>query len=994
MSPEPHPRDPSRVPHHLQLSRRGFLAASATGAVGVALGLRCLERRPPGPSPLEPELPPVRAAERPAYRDWRDLYRQRWTWDRVVHSSHVRANCISACSWNVFVRDGIAWREEQNAVYTPVEDGVPDFNPRGCQKGACYTHLMYEPTRILHPLRRAGSRGSGRWKRVSWEDALTETADRMLDAAAAAGTGSIIYDHGTTNIDFGPDTAGEMRLFRILNATVLDSWAGVGDMPYGAVQTWGMYNVEGTSDDWFKSDFLVVWVGNPAYTRIPEVHFMHEARYRGAKLVVIAPDYNATAVHADAWLHPRVGTDAALALAMAQVLLAEGLHRVEYMREQTDLPVLVREDTGRYLREADLREGGSDALLYFWDEVTDRLASVPGCRGEGGRSLALGALRPALSGGRRVRLASGETVSVRPLLDVLRAHLDARYTPARAAEVTGVGASTIARLARELAAAPRALIYSSWGACKHYHSDLVQRAQILLMALTGNQGRSGGGLRVASWWRVEGFDRLAAPPGDIPLRKKLGALVRRIADRFGWREMESLLQDLVDDRGGTPLMPWLYVHAGYREIWNRPEWQDPAVPRPTDAYFRESVEKGWIPIRPHPDVAPRVFVFTGSNPLRRWPSPQVAKRHLWPKLDWIVDVNFKPGTSGMHADLILPAAGYYERDSIKYSQAYLPWLVRCEKAVEPLGESKPEWEIFGRLARRIAERARERSMGRVRDVVGGEVDLASVYDRWSEDGALDPADPRAALERILRGTGAIGGKSIADGRETGLFPIVEMAGDPDPLYAVGTDHRPGRTLYPHARFVEGKEVWPTLSGRQQFLIDHPWYEEVGETLPVHKEPPPAGGDHPLRLTGGHTRWSIHATWRDSPLMLRLQRGEPALWMSARDAAARGISDGDRVRVHNDHGEFEAIAKPAGAVQPGQVIIYHAWEPYQFKGWRGQQEPVVAPWKALHLAGGYDQIHYRVIYGAPGHAPRGGTVEVSLVRPGPARSAARGERRTV
>jgi nitrate reductase alpha subunit len=192
---------------------------------------------------------------------------------------------------------------------------------------------------------------------------------------------------------------------------------------------------------------------------------------------------------------------------------------------------------------------------------------------------------------------------------------------------------------------------------------------------------------------------------------------------------------------------------------------------------------------------------------------------------------------------------------------------------------------------------------------------------------------------------------------------------------VATDHRPGRTLYPHARFVEEKEIWPTLSGRQQFLIDHPWYEEVGERLPVHKEPPRAGGDYPLRLTGGHTRWSIHATWRDSELMLRLQRGKPAVWMSARDAKQRGIDDGDSVRVYNDNGAFEAIAKITGAVQPAQVIIYHAWEPYQFKGWKGQQEPVVAPWKALHLAGGYEQIHYRMIYGAPGHAPRGGTVDV-------------------
>jgi hypothetical protein len=68
------------------------------------------------------------------------------------------------------------------------------------------------------------------------------------------------------------------------------------------------------------------------------------------------------------------------------------------------------------------------------------------------------------------------------------------------------------------------------------------------------------------------------------------------------------------------------------------------------------------------------------------------------------------------------------------------------------------------------------------------------------------------------------------------------------------------------------------------------------------------------------------------------------------------------------------------VQPGEVIIYHAWEPHQFKNWRGQQEPVEAPWKAIHLAGGYGHIHYRMFYGSPGHAPRGAPVEMERVPP--------------
>jgi nitrate reductase alpha subunit len=209
-----------------------------------------------------------------------------------------------------------------------------------------------------------------------------------------------------------------------------------------------------------------------------------------------------------------------------------------------------------------------------------------------------------------------------------------------------------------------------------------------------------------------------------------------------------------------------------------------------------------------------------------------------------------------------------------------------------------------------------------------------------------------------------------------VLPVVEASGGPHTLYALGTDYQPGRTLFPHERFVQGKEAWPTLSGRQQFLIDHAWYAEVGETLPVHKEPPAAGGSHPLRLTGGHTRWSIHATWRDSALMLRLQRGEPAVWIAVEDARRRGIADGDRVRVYNDVGAFQAMAKVAATTQPGQVIVYHAWEPYQFPGAKGSQEPVPAPWKALHLAGGYGQIHYRPIYNAPGHSPRAQTVEVA------------------
>jgi nitrate reductase alpha subunit len=201
-----------------------------------------------------------------------------------------------------------------------------------------------------------------------------------------------------------------------------------------------------------------------------------------------------------------------------------------------------------------------------------------------------------------------------------------------------------------------------------------------------------------------------------------------------------------------------------------------------------------------------------------------------------------------------------------------------------------------------------------------------------------------------------------------------------PLHQTASDYQRDDTYAPHRWFVDGKVAWPTLTGRQQFYLDHPWYVEAGEALPVHKDPPGARSGLPLRLNGGHTRWSVHAIWRDHELMLRLQRGEPVCFLSRNDAAARGIQDGDRVNVRNASGAFEVQAKLSSSVRPGQVIVYHAWEPYQSPGWRGQQEPVEAPWKPIHLAGGYGQLHYRMYYSAPGHAPRGAPVEVERIAP--------------
>ncbi len=953
----------------MRLSRRTFLRGAGVAALTLTLSslqLGCEQEQ----SAQAPEGSPGAAAI-PSYRTWEDVFRQRWSWDRVVKNTHIRVNCIAACSWNIFVKDGMVWREEQNAVYEPPHPGVPDMNPRGCQKGGCYSQLMYEPSRLKYPVRRAGERGSGRWQRLDWDAALTQVADTLLDVAVRDGPDCIVYDHGTTNIDFGTGTAGEMRFFNVLGATVMDSWAGVGDLPMGAIQTWGHFNADGTSDDWFNADYILIWIGNPVYTRIPDAHFMWEARYRGSTVVSIAPDYNASSVHADLWLAPRMGSDAALGLAMAQVIIAEGLFDADYVREQTDLPLLVREDTGRYLRAADLTADGDEGELHVWDEKKGRAAVVPGTQASKTQDLRLGSVVPALQGRFEVTLADGKRVGVRPLLAVLTDHL-AQYTPERAADVTGVHAGVIREVARGMAKARSAMIFSSWGACKHYHSDLMQRAMCLLMALTGNQGKRGGGIRPGGWYSVDALN-------DISNEVEIPFYARLLTKVFPptARQSEAFLDKITRERAFTATIPFLYVHGGLAEVQDRPDFNDPALPRPVAEYVRDATARGWMPVSPPAERPPRVYFYTGANPLRRWPAPHLVRKNLWPKLELIVNVNFRMSSTGLESDVLLPAAGYYEKIGLKYPQSLVPYVIYGDRAVQPLDEAKPEWEIFGLLARKMQERARARGVKPFTDVHGKTRDYARFYDEWSKGGELDEHDEERSMDAMIRNSAVTKGFKWKDAQERGMLPV-QAIGHYGPHNHICSDWKSGETLWPQQWFTEKKQPWPTFTGRQQFLLEHPWYVEVGEQLPVHKEPPAAGGAYPLRLTGGHTRWSIHGIWRDQRHLLRLQRGEPVMYMSVEDARQRGVHDHDQVRVYNDVGSFVIRVKPSPAVQPGQVIIYHAWENHQFRDWMQSQVAVPSPWKPLHIAAGYGHLRYRMFFAAPSHGPRGTTVEVERV----------------
>ena len=247
---------------------------------------------------------------------------------------------------------------------------VPDFNPRGCQKGA--VRRQDEPAGARDPPLEADRRaGRGRVAGGHLGQSATDIADRMLDVLVRDGPEALVFDGNATGLAPPPLFTASLPVGRY----------NPGPQHRGRRRAAGRRGTFGTpiacrsADDYFNSDLILIWGGNPAYTQIPNFTSSPRTLQR-TRIIAISPDHNASAVHADRWISVRPGTDAALALAMSQVVISEGLHDAAFVREQTDLPLLVRRDSGRFLREADLKRGGKEDV-FFVDKQTKKPAKAP-----------------------------------------------------------------------------------------------------------------------------------------------------------------------------------------------------------------------------------------------------------------------------------------------------------------------------------------------------------------------------------------------------------------------------------------------------------------------------------------------------------------------------------------------------------------------------------------------------------------------------------------
>nr|WP_281288880.1 nitrate reductase subunit alpha [Actinomadura syzygii] len=397
---------------------------------------------------------------RAVYRDDQGVndapYRERWAHDRVVRSTHG-VNCTGSCSWKVYVKDGLITWETQQTDYPSVGPDRPEYEPRGCPRGASFSWYTYSPTRVRYPhargvlvemyreardrlgdpvaawaeitgdperrVRYQSARGHGGLVRIGWDEALEIAAAAHLHTIQTYGPDRVAGFSPIPAMSMASHAVGA-RFMSLIGAPMLSFYDWYADLPVASPQVFGDQTDVPESADWWDAGYLLLWGSNVPVTRTPDAHWMTEARYRGQKVVVVSPDYSDATKFADEWLHPHPGTDGALAMAMGHIILREHFvdrstpYFEDYVKRFTDLPFLVelRDDgtgglvPGKFVTAADLGlETAAAADDRRWqplliDERTGEpvapggtLADRWGPEGEGRWNLDLDGIEPALT---------------------------------------------------------------------------------------------------------------------------------------------------------------------------------------------------------------------------------------------------------------------------------------------------------------------------------------------------------------------------------------------------------------------------------------------------------------------------------------------------------------------------------------------------------------------------------------------------------------------
>ncbi|WP_407313598.1 molybdopterin-dependent oxidoreductase [Desulfosporosinus sp. SB140] len=553
-------------------------------------------------------------------------------------------NCTGACGWIAAVKDDTIIDLKPAADY-------PDsaYNPRGCLRGMASTSLIYHPDRIQTPLIRVGQRGEGHWREASWDEALDLLALRFKDISTKYGPDSIVFFNqviATGNVQKG----AQVRLASILGASYATGYDYNGDISMGYTETVGIDSLESESAAWAEAKTLILWGANVFQTRMPDAKFVLKVQENGGKVIVIDPRASQTVKGADLWLPIVPGTDGILALGIARLILENDWIDTSFIRSFTDLPLLIRMDTGERLRASDIGIGKPDEFVAV-------LSTSQACRGlteislDSEYSSCFVAVSPesldidggdqlALEGTYRVEI-EGKQVVVRPALDLLRENLQQeQYSLSNVSRKTGLDPDRIFELAKSYAQNRPAQIIIGMGVNHRFHGDIVIRSILLLGALTGGFGKPGQSVDIysgqhhvrfdiSSWWYPDG-----KRPNVVPMHY------------------------LIMPEKSTTMNPKIHLPKnGFRAL-----------------FFSHA------------------NIFTTSH-VNEW-------RRIRDKLEFIVAVDYMKTPSTELADLVLPAPTFWEKYELVVTGPH-PYVQIQQPVIPPRFQAKSELWMMKELAKRL-----------------------------------------------------------------------------------------------------------------------------------------------------------------------------------------------------------------------------------------------------------------------------------------------------
>lgn len=519
-----------------------------------------------------------------------------------------------------------------------------------CMKGRAAPELVHSPHRLQFPMRRTRPKGDADpgWVRIGWDEAMAETARRLGAIKAESGAEAVVFavttPSGTPLVDSIDWIERFVRLFgspNICYATEVCNWHK--DFAHAFTFGCGM-----PPADYENAGLIVLWGHNPASTWLAQAHAIGRGRAKGARMVVVDPRPTALAQQADVWLPVRPGTDAALALGLIRLLIADDRFDRTFVREWTNAPLLVRHDNGLFLRERDLWPEAADNRFVVWDEARRCALAYDPKSAATLQACATFMLRGAVTVG-----LAGDSVRCAPAFELL-AQACAAYTPAEVLRITGVAEAAL-RSAAALFGEGRRVAYHAWtGIGQHTNATQSERAVATLYALTGSFDRIGGN-RVRTGTAMRSVNALTLLP-EAQRAKALGLTDRPI---------------------GPPASGWVTARDTYRAILQGEPYRV------------------------------RAMVALGTNLLVSQADAAMAHDAL-KALEFHVHCDLFETPAARYADILLPVNTPWEREGLRLgfeiNDAAAARVQLRQRMVSPRGESRSDNDIVFELACRLGMR--------------------------------------------------------------------------------------------------------------------------------------------------------------------------------------------------------------------------------------------------------------------------------------------------